>query len=62
MGASVPALAVEDLHESFGAVEVPKGVSMTAHKGRTEAEGAPQDMLGTPPSGRFEQFLAGTMD
>ena len=33
MDATTPALTVEDLHKSFGDVNVIKGVSVTAHKG-----------------------------
>ncbi len=33
MAESAPTLVVEDLHKSFGSVEVLKGVSLTAHKG-----------------------------
>jgi ABC-type histidine transport system ATPase subunit len=33
MEATVPALYVEDMHKSFGALEVLKGVSLAAHDG-----------------------------
>jgi ABC-type histidine transport system ATPase subunit len=43
---SVPALEVDDLHKSFGSVEVLKGVSLTAHKGDVIS------MLGSSGSGK----------
>ena len=42
----MPALVVEDLHKSFGAIEVLKGVSLTAHKGDVIS------MLGSSGSGK----------
>ena len=33
MTEATPALVVEDMHKSFGALEVLKGVSLTAHEG-----------------------------
>ena len=33
MTEATPALVVEDMHKSFGALEVPKGASLTAHEG-----------------------------
>jgi len=46
MDAAVPALVVEDLHKSFGAVEVLKGISVTAHSGDVIS------MLGSSGSGK----------
>lgn len=43
---SVPSLVVEDLHKSFGSVEVLKGVSVTARKGDVIS------MLGSSGSGK----------
>ena len=43
---SVPSLVVEDLHKSFGTVEVLKGVSVTAQKGDVIS------MLGSSGSGK----------
>ncbi len=46
MDAAVPALVVEDLHKSFGAVEVLKGISITAQSGDVIS------MLGSSGSGK----------
>ncbi len=46
MDASVPALVVEDLHKSFGVVEVLKGISVTAQSGDVIS------MLGSSGSGK----------
>jgi len=46
MSEPVPALVVDDLHKSFGSVEVLKGVSMTAHQGDVIS------MLGSSGSGK----------
>jgi len=46
MDAAVPALVVEDLHKSFGTVEVLKGISVTAHSGDVIS------MLGSSGSGK----------
>ncbi len=46
MSDSVPALVVDDLHKSFGSVEVLKGVSMMAHQGDVIS------MLGSSGSGK----------
>jgi len=46
MSESVTALVVDDLHKSFGSVEVLKGVSMTAHQGDVIS------MLGSSGSGK----------
>lgn len=43
---SVPALQAEDVHKSFGSLEVLKGVSLTAHEGDVIA------MLGSSGSGK----------
>jgi len=46
MDAAAPALVVENLHKSFGAVEVLKGISVTAHSGDVIS------MLGSSGSGK----------
>jgi ABC-type histidine transport system ATPase subunit len=46
MGEATPALVIEDLHKSFGELEVLKGVSMTAHDGDVIA------MIGSSGSGK----------
>jgi ABC-type histidine transport system ATPase subunit len=46
MGEAAPALVIEDLHKSFGDLEVLKGVSMTAHDGDVIA------MIGSSGSGK----------
>ena len=46
MGQALPALVVEDLHKSFGSLEVLKGVSMTAEDGNVIA------MIGSSGSGK----------
>ena len=46
MTEATPALVVEDMHKSFGALEVLKGVSLTAHEGDVIA------MLGSSGSGK----------
>ncbi len=46
MTEATPALVVEDMHKSFGALEVLKGVSLTAHQGDVIA------MLGSSGSGK----------
>jgi ABC-type histidine transport system ATPase subunit len=48
----VPALLAEDVHKSFGSLEVLKGVSLTAHEGDVIA------MLGASGSGKM---TAGSM-
>ena len=44
--AAVPALVAEDVHKSFGSLEVLKGISLTAHEGDVIA------MLGSSGSGK----------
>ena len=44
--AAVPALMAEDVHKSFGSLEVLKGISLTAHEGDVIA------MLGASGSGK----------
>jgi ABC-type histidine transport system ATPase subunit len=46
MGEAAPALVIEDLHKSFGELEVLKGISMTAHDGDVIA------MIGSSGSGK----------
>ena len=46
MGEAAPALVIEDLHKSFGDLEVLKGISMTAHDGDVIA------MIGSSGSGK----------
>ncbi len=46
MSETIPALVVDDLHKSFGSVEVLKGVSMMAHQGDVIS------MLGSSGSGK----------
>ncbi len=46
MTEATPALVVEDMHKSFGSLEVLKGVSLTAHEGDVIA------MLGSSGSGK----------
>lgn len=46
MNETTPTLVVEDLHKSFGNIEVLKGVSLTAHKGDVIS------MLGSSGSGK----------
>src|SRR3982751_7060279 len=46
MGEAAPALVIEDLHKSFGDLEVLKGVSVTAHVGDVIA------MIGASGSGK----------
>ncbi|MCI0430798.1 MAG: ABC transporter ATP-binding protein [Rhodospirillales bacterium] len=46
MGEATPALVIEDLHKSFGDLEVLKGISMTAHDGDVIA------MIGSSGSGK----------
>ena len=46
MGEAVPALVIEDLHKSFGELEVLKGISMTAYDGNVIA------MIGSSGSGK----------
>src|SRR5215475_10065439 len=46
MGASTPALVVEDLHKKFGSLEVLKGISMSARDGDVIA------MIGSSGSGK----------
>jgi ABC-type histidine transport system ATPase subunit len=46
MGEAAPALVIEDLHKSFGELEVLKGISMTAYDGNVIA------MIGSSGSGK----------
>ena len=46
MGEAAPALVIEDLHKSFGDLEVLKGISMTAYDGNVIA------MIGSSGSGK----------
>ncbi|HXV22784.1 MAG TPA: ATP-binding cassette domain-containing protein, partial [Alphaproteobacteria bacterium] len=46
MGEATPALVIEDLHKSFGDLEVLKGISMAAHDGDVIA------MIGSSGSGK----------
>jgi len=46
MNDATPAIQVDDLHKSFGSIEVLKGVSLTAHKGDVIS------MLGSSGSGK----------
>jgi ABC-type histidine transport system ATPase subunit len=46
MGEPVPAIVVDDLHKSFGSLEVLKGVSLTAHQGDVIS------MIGSSGSGK----------
>jgi len=49
------ALVAEDIHKSFGSLEVLKGVSLTAHQGDVIA------MLGSSGSGK-STFLRGAIE
>ena len=51
-GAAESALVAEDIHKSFGSLEVLKGVSLTAHQGDVIA------MLGSSGSGKMDYYPA----